>query len=575
MISAVHKFRYGTTSTDGQPLSQLSGRGCAGETINLSLAMLSDKNYNDVEVTASALKGVREEIPESNVGLFVVTSRWKSGASAVKGQPVVLEELLLKDDRVSLADSYVRDYQEWGDAVKAVLVYSAPNVRLAGPVQTFLQAGVQKHLWLSIVVPDNLSPGTYTGSVLVNVVKADTDAANGTVSDRSGGYECLTFDLDVQVYPFQLSQPRQQLMIWYKGTLDRERSSQHCVDSDRMLCQLSDISAHGFNAVSLNESNTALVARGVEVASKAAVDNLLVFTPGFPDASVLPPNAVYYISDEPDLHADLETMSGAAIDMHKKNALRAAKAGAPTMVSLASASAANRLYGEKGIGPAPDIISLLQPANKLFFLLRDQLAVFQKSKLFYYWICSIEAPNWNRVLAGFYLVASGADGISPYCYQHMPVPNSSPFNDFDDWEPDFTIRGEKSAFRHHMTAYPARNGIISTLQWEALRDGITDLKYFTTLEDLIKAAKSSTSAQTLDCVSRAQLLIDAILMALKPADLGAKHDALHQPFEAVDCEQYDLWRHQIGKLCTELTHLLEPAHTVDSQYSADNVLGGL
>jgi hypothetical protein len=142
----------------------------------------------------------------------------------------------------------------------------------------------------------------------------------------------------------------------------------------------------------------------------------------------------------------------------------------------------------------------------------------------------MEKPLLHRVLAGFYLWTSGASGIAPYCYQHRPRYPSSPFDDFDEWEPGFHVGAERRPFKDHMTTYPARTGSIPTLQWKGLSDGLTDLRYLTTLEAVLRDAAAddrvAVRALAADIVRRR----DALLARVSLGDIDIVAEATTVPY---------------------------------------------
>ncbi|GAG19546.1 unnamed protein product, partial [marine sediment metagenome] len=75
------------------------------------------------------------------------------------------------------------------------------------------------------------------------------------------------------------------------------------------------------------------------------------------------------------------------------------------------------------------------------------------------------------------------------------------WNDFDCW------------VRDHVFAYPTMDGVIDTVQWEGWREGVDDIRYLTTLLDLIEEAKGEGK----DTSSAESWLAD-----LKDADLTTK-----------------------------------------------------
>ena len=84
---------------------------------------------------------------------------------------------------------------------------------------------------------------------------------------------------------------------------------------------------------------------------------------------------------------------------------------------------------------------------------------------------TMTCPETYRRNYGLRLLAEGWDGACPYAYQHSY--GKSIWNDFDH-----------DRVRDHVMAYPTIDGVVDTLQWEAFREGITDVRYATTLVKL-------------------------------------------------------------------------------------------
>ena len=125
------------------------------------------------------------------------------------------------------------------------------------------------------------------------------------------------------------------------------------------------------------------------------------------------------------------------------------------------------------------------------------------ARLYYYWHAHMEKPLVHRLLAGLLLWQSGADGISPYCYQHLPGAPRSPYDDFDGWDPQQADEHGR-AYRDHMATYPARDGVVPTVQWRGMADGMTDLRYLLTLDDAIAQASRSGNPETQRTVNEAE-----------------------------------------------------------------------
>ena len=55
------------------------------------------------------------------------------------------------------------------------------------------------------------------------------------------------------------------------------------------------------------------------------------------------------------------------------------------------------------------------------------------------------------------------------------------FGTYDDWV--------HKTYRPEDYTYPSRTGVVPTIQWEAAREGIDDVRYLTPLDKLIKESK--------------------------------------------------------------------------------------
>ena len=55
----------------------------------------------------------------------------------------------------------------------------------------------------------------------------------------------------------------------------------------------------------------------------------------------------------------------------------------------------------------------------------------------------------------------------------------------------------KIAFRPLMLTYPVKDGVLDTLQWEACREGVTDVRYLTTMYAALRECKDAHIAKPL------------------------------------------------------------------------------
>ena len=105
-------------------------------------------------------------------------------------------------------------------------------------------------------------------------------------------------------------------------------------------------------------------------------------------------------------------------------------------------------------------------------------------------------------MAGLILWKSGATGVMPWVYMGN---NSDFYNETD--------KGlDKIGYMN--TVYPSKEGPIPTLGWEAIREGVDDVRYLATLAALIEKEPDPGKAR------QAQKVMDEIIkgVPLNPSD---------------------------------------------------------
>ena len=86
----------------------------------------------------------------------------------------------------------------------------------------------------------------------------------------------------------------------------------------------------------------------------------------------------------------------------------------------------------------------------------------------------------------------------PYAYQDSMA---FTWNDFDH-----------ARYRDHNFTYPTVDGVIDTLAWEGFREGIDDVRYVTTLEDMLEAVPGPHTPATIE----ARRYVESLRSALPP-----------------------------------------------------------
>ncbi|HEY9732037.1 MAG TPA: hypothetical protein V6C89_08995 [Drouetiella sp.] len=529
------------------PMQSLLARGTAGETISLKFELQSDVRIDELCMSVEpshAYQGVQSSRANPGIELFVVKKWQAAGVGVYQAAPMEVEELLLKDDRINLTDSYRKEIRSWKEILNPRYFYQAPEIPTHENVRTTLEPNRSKSFFARVKIPQKMVPGQDTFQIICQ--------SNSEIQ--------LTIPVRIEIGAFKLLQPPQNFFIWFKGRLDPQYP-QHLLNESDFRLQLQDIYDHGFNCVSLTETDTKFAQTAIEIAEEIGFARI-VLTPPFPELSKLrfqKAQPIIYLSDELDMHLEFPGNENPQqlIQYHQINYTRAeAVPNALTLVSLLNHTFIKRFQDDKDIAHGPDIYALYLNRNREFFQFTDQVSNSNSSKLFYYWQCYMEKPSLNRVLAGAYLWKSGAAGISPYCYQHMPTYPNSPFNDFDEWEPDFHEGGIKRPFKDHMTTYPAKAGVIPTLQWEALRDGITDFKYWFTLHSWIEKGLTSENNDAVQLASTARERSNAILARINLTGITINSETELEPYDTVKPHEYDEFRDQLRSDIEALANLL-------------------
>jgi len=470
-------------------------------------------------------------ISQNNLALHVVKVWDQAGIGVYHSQSRPVAELLLKDDRVPLSDSYRPHITNWRHLLRPAHVYVPPNVRLTGEVVCSLDAGGSKQVWVTVRIPAEATPGTYTGVISVECAQHQSALA-----------------LVLQVLPFSLLEPEPDLFLWYNGCLDPKRP-QHFVSEDTMRLQLQDIYDHGFRSISLLERRTECLQRALDIADEVGFNrNVVLMTPLLGDASRLDfheMQPLHYVSDEIDVRG------GSWIRHHQENTKAVRQSNGKTMASLRQQSFARRLQDDADIGHYPDIVSYYLADNLTYFLAHSEFPPLRTTPTYYYWLSHMEKPNLHRLLAGLYLWKTKAAGIAPYCYQHLPRYPASPLNDSDPW--DDGTPADTRPLRHHMTTYPARSGSIPTVQWKGLSEGITDLRYLTTLQAAIASAEY-LSDDARSRAAEAQARVATFLTRIKMTAIAINSDTEREPYPDIAPVEYQSFRE---KMATDIVALLE------------------
>lgn len=99
---------------------------------------------------------------------------------------------------------------------------------------------------------------------------------------------------------------------------------------------------------------------------------------------------------------------------------------------------------------------------------RTPLSKHEWIETYYFPLGFFKSPFLARLLFGYYLFNSHLDGVSAWTLYR---PRGNPFSDADGEDP--------------LIAYPTKEGMAPTYWWEAVREGVNDLRYCRLAEDLL------------------------------------------------------------------------------------------
>jgi len=450
---AFESIYEGSVPTAAAVTNSFNYRSAQNEYESLFFNLYSRQTLNGVQLDFTDFVGPTATIPKASAQLRVVKNWFQAGSDSVKTVfPVYTPELLVSDDRIplqGLAWSY----------------NSLPSLPILPGVVTDVASSTSKQFIVTLQVPDGTPPGIYTSTV--------------TVTPATLPAKTLT--LNVEVLPFTLPTPNKDYVIYHRARVDTT-AVQDYTGLVRYQQQVEDIARHGFNGLTLYGADNGWQDDKLLMANNAGITRTAISMAAFnSNLKLLMESFAYepyfYGRDEPN------TMDRMVTEHLPKSI--AIHAGGAKVVTAIQKVWADRLKDPNDViydtFPAGtleplDFTNVSRSAGGLqyFHDLIDGLVTSQERET-YYWQIMVEDPRVNRFMSGYFLWNTGLNGIFPYVYQHV---SNNPYDDFDIWSSHTTV------FRDHLVTYPSQEGPVGTIQWEALREGIDDVRYLTAWQQL-------------------------------------------------------------------------------------------
>jgi hypothetical protein len=461
---------------------------CRGEYEPASFAIrTTSRDLEGLKFASSDLAGDRGSIPKSNIDLRFVKVWFQAGGgwntislSHMGKSKVLVPELLLKDDSLVQLDeqsqtNFLRLKRPSGTELVSVSEPASLRSRTQATIEEFpikdatdiqpivLPKNETKQLWITVHVPQDAKPGNYKGTIIV--------------ADNTGLLGHL--DINLLVLPVNLHPAKVQYSIYYRGTL----SENPTISSERkgyaqFVAELNNMLAHGVDSPTVYQRlDRAELSEVLKIRKLVGMDTSSIFYLGTSTGNPISREQLNELRRRLKVLKEIASEHGIeriylyGIDEAKEEKL-ASQRTAWELVRDEGVKVFTAGYSD-AFSVAGDLLDLLVMAGKLQ---RGQAESFHRAghKIFSYANPQTgpENPETFRRNYGLELWRNNYDGAMPYAYQ-----DSMGFiwNDFDH-----------GLYRDHNFTYPTVDGVIDTLAWEGFREGVDDVRYISTLENVLE-----------------------------------------------------------------------------------------
>jgi hypothetical protein len=468
-------------------------RACPGEYEPASFVVRALDDITSLEAKATELIGENGSIPSSNVDIRVVKCWYQAGVEVWDiNHKLFTPELLLKDDslvNVEHGENYLKltsgryvwiSEEKNGTGTEIIPIGDLP-VKDSSTLQPVnIPKETNKQFWVTIKVPDDSLPGTYEGNIELRI--------------PAGPLREL--QLQLEVLPIKLSKPCLTYSLYYQAGLDPDwpdGSISSVIKSEgQMRAELEDLFDHGVtNPTVYQHHSDDLLPRVLELRNQAGIDSTPLFIHaegnnlgfGTPSESGKLEQLKQEVRNvvtvaEAEGYSDIyfygiDEATGSALEAQRPAWEAIHEAGGKVFVAGYTAE----LVPPGNFELVGDIQDLLICAGEPS---AEEAAKWHSvgHKIFCYANPQVgeEKPETYRRNYGLLLWQTDYDGAMDFAYQYSYC---NIWNDFDH-----------ATYRDHVFAYPTVDGVIDTIEWEGWREGVDDVKYLTTLLELIEEAKT-------------------------------------------------------------------------------------
>lgn len=472
-----------TTPLPEQRTSQLQFNGAAGQRLALSVAFRTLQDIPNFQLVAGVWK--------DSAG-----RTWPAAVTAVHP---------------------IRVWPQRTDHKGAGKLWNRAPELLAENSPRYLVSGTTQQYYLMLDLPQDAAPGSY----------------QSTVSVMGEGCPTLEIPLTLEVHPFSLADIDDMYFAMYNGDANFSFLTRP-ENREGDILRLRDMRRHNMNSVIYPQSGWT---SAEDFSACYQQVNALLDECGFPRKPMPYHNSgitaditsqvkdivqktglreiLFYPVDEPFSRNKLEIALQLYPEVKKVPGVRTYSTVTQNCVDKLGASLDICCYTITGYAK-------FQPDR-----IREE---FARTGQEFWWYSNgaREYPAAVRYKAGFFFHRSGAKGQLYWAYDNF---GRDPFSDFDSAQGD------------HAAIYINGGKIISTLQWEAIREGIDDFRYLRTLEQALAKHPEHPAAAGAKALLQElwqETVVDLDVYAQRfGKDIEVHHKCIWEP------ERFDYYRDKI------------------------------
>jgi len=470
---------------DMKKIDSLSCNITPGEFEPLSFIIKSFGKTEILSIKITELKNENNKLFNGIIDPYIVKVWYQAGITSKdirnENSKLLTQELLIKNDKLIKLDRInEQNYllcKTIENKEKYINITDSPNtdfseLKIADTpdLQPFILDDDYRQIWLKCFADSSELPGIYRGFIEI----------------ATSGKNVHKIPIRINVLPFKLDDPRIIYSVYYTGQIKDYQRPYHYVDKTekQLTIELKDIKDHGFNYPVNYQKNNYLL-RNLEIRKSLgySTDKILQIDLNLFSDAVFNNDTNSLISKVREYSEVIKKSGWDSLYIYGIDEADSANIKKQIPFWQKTKSLCNGIF----IGAVKDVYKYVD--NEISFAVVHGETDFTIPEKFHKQNIKVlsyhnpqagqENPEIYRNNYGFDLILKNYDGAMIYAYQK----NYGNFwNDFDDPE---------KRFREEAFTYPVTDGIISTIQWEGMREAIDDIRYFETLYNLQKHSENN------------------------------------------------------------------------------------